>query len=204
MAKKLKIGIDIDNVIADSYPAFLSKFNEVFATQIKYEEIFDFYYLEKHAGISHVETKKFIDRLLVDEEIQLNIPPFKDVQKILSNWIKAGHKIHYITSRPHTTRDLTYKWLAKHGFLLSGTTLDLFNASQHFDKHRKEIMEYKKTVAQKKGVELFIEDSKEIAETMEITVLLLDRPWNKGKLPKNVKRVKDWQEIDQYVAKFLR
>ncbi len=199
--KKLKIGIDIDNVIADSYPSFLSNFNKVFATRIKYEEIYDFYYLEKHTGISHIETKKFINRILVDEEIQLNIPPYKDVQKILSAWIKAGHKIHYITSRPNTTRDITYKWLEKHGFLHPGTTLDLFNAAQHFDKHRKVIMEYKKTIAQNRGVELFIEDSKEIAETMEIPVLLLDRPWNKGKLKKNIKRVRDWSEIDKFVGK---
>lgn len=204
MAKYLKIGIDIDNVIADSYPFFLAKFNEVFTMQIKYEEIFDFYFLEKHPKVNQDKAKELIGKLLVDEQFQLDIPPFVDVLPIISNWKKIGHGVHYITSRPHTTRDLTSQWLKKHGFLLPGTTLDLFNSREHFDKHRKEIMDYKKTVAAKRGVHLFIEDSKEIAETMEITVLLLDRPWNQGKLPKNVKRVKNWDEIDYFVANSLR
>lgn len=204
MPKRLKIGIDIDNVIANSYPAFLAKFNEVFATQIKYEEIFDFYYLEKHPNVKHDKAKDFIHKLLVDEEFQLNILPYERVLPIISNWKKTGHRIHYITSRPHTSRDLTYRWLEKHGFLLPGTTLDLFNSTQHFNKHRKKIREYKKMVAEKRGVNLFIEDSREIAETMEIDVLLLDRPWNQGKLPKNVKRVKDWEEIEKYIDKIYK
>lgn len=199
--KHLKIGIDIDNVIADSYPSFLSKFNEAFATSIKYEEVFDFYYLEKHPFVKHDKAKDFIDKLLVDEEFQLAILPYEKVLPVITNWKMKGHRIHYITSRPHTTEKLTYKWLEKHGFLLPGTTLDLFNSREHHDKHRKEIMLYKKTVAEKRGVDLFIEDSKEIAETMEINVLLIDRPWNKGKLPKNVARVKDWKEIEKLVSR---
>jgi len=201
MTRRLKIGIDIDNVIADSYPFFLAKFNEVFAMQIKYEEVFDFYLLEKYPKVSRDKAKKLIEKLLIDEQFQLDIPPFENALPIITNWKKIGHGVHYITSRPHIMKDLTYKWLRKHGFLLPGTTLDLFNSSQHFDKHRKEIIDYKKTIAQKRGVQLFIEDSKEIAERMQITVLLMDRPWNQGKLPKNVKRVRDWGEIDRLVTK---
>lgn len=201
--KHLKIGIDIDNVIADSYPAFLAKFNEEFGMNIKYEEISDFYYLEKHPHVEHAQAKELIAEILTDEKLQLAISPYTGAFQIISSWKAGGCGIHYITSRPFTIKDLTIKWLGKHGFLFPEATLDLFNMNKHFDVHRKEIKEYKRIAAQKRGVNLFIEDSKEIAQTMEIDVLLLDRPWNQGKLPKNVRRVKNWGEIDKFVNNII-
>ena len=41
----MKIGIDIDNVISDTYPLFIHKFNATFGKNFRYEEITDFYYL---------------------------------------------------------------------------------------------------------------------------------------------------------------
>lgn len=200
--KKFKIGIDIDNVIADSYPAFLAKFNQTFGTEIEYEEIFDFYYLEKHTGIEEIHVKEFVDKFVVDEIFQINIPPFAGAKEVIDKWSKKGCLLHYITSRPQNTRDITYRWLRKQGFLVPGSTLDVFESPEHHDVHRPQIIEYKMTKTKLRNIDLMIEDSKEIAESMDIPVLLLDRPWNRGKLSKNVKRVKDWQEIDEFVSEF--
>lgn len=193
---KIGIGIDIDNVIADSYPLFLAKFNEIFKTKIKYEEIFDFYYLEKHTGVKEPEVKKFIKKYICHEEFQMNIPPEKGAIETIKRWIGRGHGIHYITSRPKVVRRVTEDWLKKHGFFSKEATLDIFDSDSHYNKHRQEIIYYKKNQAKNRGVNLFIEDSKEIAESLQIPVFLFDRPWNKGKLTRNIKRVKNWAEID--------
>lgn len=201
MSKNLKIGIDIDNVIADSYPSFLSRFNKIFGTKISYEEISDFYYLEKYSGIGLSDVKKFIDKHLADEIFQINIPPQMGAMEVIKKWGKMGHKIHYITSRPKNIREITLKWLSKHGFFLPDSTLDIFDSEKHYDTHRGQIISYKKTAAIKRGVNLFIEDSKEIALAMGVPVYLFNRPWNKGKLPKHIKRVKNWREIEELLNK---
>lgn len=194
--KNLKIGIDIDNVIAESYPAYIARFNQTFGTKIRYEEIEEFYYFDKLSGIDQEKVEIFIDRLLIDEDFQLNISPVEGVKKIIAKWVDGGDSIHYITARPKTIRQITKNWLIKHGLYVDGVTLDLFEG----ERHTKDPI-YKKRLVKNKGIDIFIEDIKEIAETMDIPVLLLDRPWNQGKLPENVKRVKDWKEIDKIVSK---
>lgn len=196
--KQLKIGIDIDNVIADSYPSYIIEFNKRFSTNVKYEEIFDFYHLEKHKGIGKKQTSHFIETVLHSEDFQLAIPPFEKPKEIIENWSKSGFVIHYITSRPIAVKKVTLQWLANHGFLVRNAKLHLLDIKLH-DKDT----DYKKEIVDKWKVDILIEDNKTIALVMDIPVLLLDRPWNQGKLPENVKRVKDWEEIEQYLAKIL-
>lgn len=193
--RKLKIGIDIDNVISDSYPVYIRRFNETFGTTIRYEEVIDFSFLERYGGIETAQTELFIDTLLRDEEFQLSLPPFVEAISIIKNWHKVGHSIHYITARPSFTKEATEKWLKKHGLMVPGVTLDCCDYGKD-----KPDTEFKKEVVERLGIDILIEDNKEIAEVMSIPVLLLDRPWNQGELPKNVRRVKGWQEIEQFIA----
>ncbi|MBI3379276.1 hypothetical protein HY029_00815 [Candidatus Gottesmanbacteria bacterium] len=199
--KHLKIGIDIDNVIADSYPLYIDAFNKEFGTTVQYEEIFHFYYLEKNVGIEEAKVSEFIESIVHSEEFQLRIPPVVNALSIIKKWIKQGYWIHYITSRPIDTKNETLKWLKKHGFWVKGVTLDLYNEKEHNFKHISRINNYKRDIADKKKLDIFIEDSLDISKSLDIPVYLIDRPWNQGTLPENVKRVKNWEEIDQWVAK---
>lgn len=197
--KHLKIGIDIDNVIADSYPHYIDAFNRRFGTAVKYEEIFHFYYLEKNVGVEENLVAEFIESIVHSEKFQLQIPPITNALEVIKKWLKNGHSVHFITSRPIDTKTETIKWLKKHGFMLKGITLDLYNEKEHNFSHISRINSYKRMVADEKRLDIFIEDSIDIAKSMDIPVLLIDRPWNRGNLPKNVKRVKNWEEIDNYV-----
>lgn len=201
--KHLKIGIDIDNVIADSYPHYIKAFNKEFGTSVKYEEIYHFYYLEKNVGVEKTLVSEFIESIVHSEEFQLQIPPIINALKIIKKWIKKGYSIHYITSRPIDTQEETEKWLKKHGFMLPGVTLDLYNEKEHNFSHISRINSYKRFIADGKKLDIFIEDSIDIAKSMDIPVLLVDRPWNQGNLPENVKRVKDWEEIGCRVNNIL-
>lgn len=201
--KHLKIGIDIDNVIADSYPQYIDAFNKKFGTAVKYKEIFHFYYLEKNVGIEEAEVSEFIESVVHSEEFQLSILPVENALNVIKKWIKKGFSIHYITSRPIDTQVQTEKWLEKHGFFIRGATLDLYNEREHNFTHISRINSYKRKVADEKKLDIFIEDSTDIAKSMDIPVILIDRPWNQGKLPKNVIRMKDWEEIESRVNNLI-
>lgn len=197
--KKLKIGIDIDNVISDSYTAYLERFNQEFKVNIQYEELTDFYYLEKRSGIELREVNLFLDRVLQDEKFQLSHKPYVDAVKVVQKWLKQGFSIHYITVRPTFTEKATSDWLRKHDFLGKGVTLDLYDTEGVY----KTGVEYKCALAKKLKLDIFIEDAVEIVKALTVPVLLLDRPWNRvNHLPKNVKRVKTWQEIEKLVNLF--
>lgn len=188
--KKLRIGIDIDNVIADSYPAYLSRYNERFGTKIILEEVTDFYFSTR--DVTQKDGQEFIYRLITDDTFQMELPPYRDVPEVISRWSKKGYRIHYITARPESTRNVTQKWLQKHGFGVLDATLDMYDENKHSDD-----TDYKIGVVVEKKIDLMIEDAKEIACALPIPVILLDRPWNRGTLPSHVIRVADWLQIER-------
>lgn len=192
--RKRNIGIDIDNVIAESYPSYIQKFNEVFQTQVKFDEIFSFYHLENNTPIAKEKVQEFLDIHIHRDEFQIKIPPYEKCKIMIQKWANKGWGIHFVTARPAEIRNVTLQWLKKHGFWVKGATLDLFNVI----KFRSDI-EFKADAVKKYILDIFIEDNLDIARVLSIPVLLLDRPWNKGNLPKNVKRVKDWSDIESYV-----
>ncbi len=198
MTKILRIGIDIDNVIADSYPQYIHEFNRTFSTDVKYEEIFDFYYLENNAGVEKAQVELFISKILQSAEFQLALPSVQEARRVIRKWSTLGYLMHYITARPKGTRDVTKKWLVKNGFWGKNATLDLVGGETH-----QRDPNFKKIISDNLKIDLMIEDSKEIAQVLDIPVFLIDRPWNQGKLPKNVKRVKSWEEIDKLAFKLL-
>ena len=151
-----------------------------------------------------VTIARFIDEMLFDASFQMQIPPLPAAQKVIAKWSQKGHAIHYITARPQGMGDHTIKWLKKYHFIVKGASLDLFPQSTHHLDNRQQSILYKKEIVGKKKIDLFIEDSKEIAQSLDIPVLLIDRPWNRGELPKNIRRVKDWNEIDGLINNYQR
>src|SRR3989344_9264213 len=119
---KVKIGIDIDNVLSESYPAYLLRFNEKFNIEIKMEQIREFYFLDRLIKDEKTgkrgEMVNFIDELMLDAEFQVGIPPIVDSIEIIKKWSNQGFQIHYITARPVTIRKMTEDWLNKHGYLV--------------------------------------------------------------------------------------
>ena len=200
---KVKIGIDIDNVLAESYPAYLDKFNSRFDAEVKLEQIREFYFLNRYIEENSIKHGKemvdFIDEMVFDEKFQLEIPPIEEAINVINNWVKKGYDIHYVTSRPVEIRKITIDWLKKHGFWVEKAKVDLFDSEKRYQSD----VPYKKEIANKYRINVFIEDAIEIALGMEIPVFLFDRPWNQGKLTKNIIRVYSWQEIEKKMTTVL-
>jgi len=195
-ARKLKIGIDIDNVISDTFSSYLEKFNKQFNTEIDYEELSDFYYFEKYSGIEKEKAEIFIETLGRDYEYHLSLSPYDEAIRVIKKWMRENVSIHYITLRPSYMKKVTFDWLKKHGFWGRSATVDLYDEKENYESDA----QYKKKVAEKIGIDFLIEDAWEIAVEFKIPVFLITRPWNKtAKLPENVKRVGSWQEIENLV-----
>lgn len=195
----MKIGIDIDDVIADSYPEYLEAFNKQFNKNIQVTEVFDFYHFGYHAGVEKAKVDIFIDTQLHTDEFQIAIDPILDAAKYIQSWSGKGIMIVYVTARPLMIKSITIKWLKKYGFWSAGTKLYLFD-----EKRLNTDIEYKTSIASKKFVDIFIEDKKDIAEAMRIPVFLIDRPWNKGDISSHITRVYSWKGIDSKLRSLYR
>lgn len=194
--KKLKIGIDIDNVISDTFTAYKKKFESDFGTDISVESLYQIFYFDKHFNFDKKKIDKFINNTLHTPKFQSILPPFLDAVKTVKKLHKNDHKIHFISGRPHLTYEVTREWLINHGFFIETSTLSLCNyESGETDGSMKN-----KTI-RKYQVDLMIEDSLDIARVLNTKVLLIDRLWNKGRPPKHIQRVFSWEEIDQIIQR---
>lgn len=191
------IGIDIDNTICDSYPAYLEKYNLRFHKKVKLTEVLDFYYLNDLANREGAEFGSLVEELVLSEEFQISLIPIEEALKVIQGWVKEGIKIHYVTARPVKMRKVTENWLIKHGFWFSGSKLDMWDEKKGFDSDT----DFKVDMAQKHNHLFFIEDIRDIAVAMKIRAFLVDRPWNQGVLPPHVRRVYSWDEIRETVSK---
>lgn len=178
----MKIGVDIDGVIADSLNTWVRELNRHFAQDKKLEDIV-FYQFEKIYNVSWEEMDRFFR---TNQELLLtNLAPVEQAAEILRR-LKDDHDLMLITARPEQYRYLTEKWLREHGIVYDNLVMTNFG-----DKscHCKSM-----------DIEIFIEDSLENALSIYqagIPVILFDAPYNQGPLPKGMLRKKNWQEIYQ-------
>lgn len=195
MKKQFKIGIDIDNVIADTATAYLDLFNKTYEKSIEFEQIHDFFYMEKYSGIPTAEVERFVREKLEQDAFTLTIRPYGQASGVIAHWSQKGYSIHYITARSPEAKHATRQWLTTHGFWQKHATLDTHDPSIHANASA-----YKAIVGRKLGINVMIEDYVEYAAAMpDIPVLLLDRPWNRVSLPAHVTRVQDWDAIKKEV-----
>ena len=120
--------------------------------------------------------------------------------------MKQSHKLIVVTSRSKTKStdtiiDDTIKWINNN---FPNTFSRIYFAYNHFiqgeDKKTKE------EICFDLNVDILIEDNLEHAKNCAskgIKVLLFDAPWNKSEsLPKEITRVKSWDEIIYFIKHF--
>lgn len=192
MKEKLKIGVDIDEVLAELAESVLDFYNKKFHTNFKKEEIKEIH-LEKLLKISSKEMRDIFEEFSVTGE-NLNLIPVKDSINSLKKLNE--YELYAISARPKSIKDHTVEWIEKH-YESCFKEIHLLSDSHgvgNFDKgfFAKEI-----------GIKFFIEDSLKNSldiASHDIHVILLDKPWNQEEnLPENIYRVKDWNEILQKI-----
>jgi len=182
------IGLDIDGVVADSFPVFLEELNKYYGKDITKIDNYD---ISKVYDVDGDDLDVFFDN---NVEYLFTAPkPMPGAVENIDSWLRAKHEIIFVTARKKgKEEEVTQKWFERYNLPKDKI---IFTGG------------LSKTFAVKKyGVDVFVEDfitnALEIA-ALGVPVLLLDAPYNQGKLPQGVIRCSNWQEIKCCVQKIL-
>ncbi|HHV65612.1 MAG TPA: hypothetical protein GXX46_11195 [Peptococcaceae bacterium] len=182
----LKIGLDIDGVVANSFPVFLRELNKHYGKNLAQ---IDNYKMTELFEVSQEDLSAFFDANV--EYLYFAPEPMAGALATIESWFQAGHEIIFITARKLGIQEqVTRKWFKKYG-LPDEKIIFAGGASKTFA-----VREYCLDVF----VEDFTTNAFEIA-AIGVPVLLLDAPYNQGKLPTGVTRCYNWEDIKCEVAK---
>lgn len=150
----MKIGIDIDGVIADHTKVILPYANRAYGKQFTQFDITDYYAVDRLYDAKVVEGIYAIDGLF-------HTFPLHDYAYEAIHALNAKHHITIITARELHTVDKTTKWLAENGIKYDELV---------FDKRK-----------QDHGLDVLIDDKAAMIDTFtddNHTGILFNQPWN--------------------------
>jgi uncharacterized protein len=184
-----RFGIDIDGTV--TCPTSLIPFlNKAFNLNITLADVKQ-YELTPLVDISEEEFSKWFKQN--EAQMYEESPIANGAKPVLTKWA-LEHELFFISARGNELLDLTKSWFTNkeipfHHIELIGT-------------------HHKIEAVQKHQVNIFLEDKHDnavmIAEQCQIPVLLFDTPYNQEPIPPLVKRVKDWQEAEEWVNEWLK
>jgi len=183
----MKIAIDIDEVLFEFVRGYLQVAKDKGYKELTFEEVYT-YNLWEPLGVSKEEAVQISEdyhnsNFFNSPEVVLGA---KEALKKLNNY-----ELFFITNRP-------LRWKLKTlSFLKENFGVDSSHVYFAGDFHKGN-GKGKAEICKELGVSLIVEDHSEFVEGYAnegITVLLLDKPWNKNVLHENIIRCKDWNEV---------
>ena len=177
----MRIGVDIDGVVSDSYPFWLMELNLHFGKNIT---VIDDY--EMHL-VFDVSRDAMNDYFVCNAERLLMSPqPISGAKEGIETLLREGHEVIYITARTPEERDVTVRWL---------TMCEI----PHEDDHVLFAgFSSKLDLVKQWGIEAFIEDYQVNAKLIAqggVPVFLLNASYNQEELATGITRCHSWDEI---------
>lgn len=177
--RKLNLCIDIDGTVTEPY-YWLERANRYFDRQLKPEDI-NAYEIHRMLDVDEGDYNEFYDLYgkLLHRESKARLGAIEAIQSLYQQ-----HMIHFVTAREEKMRDTSIEWLVRHQMPMDSISL----LGSHYKVERAKELES----------DLFIEDCYSNALQLAqagFDVLLIDCTYNRGPLPQNVTRVKNWSEI---------
>lgn len=177
----MRIGVDIDGVVSDSYPYWLQELNRHFGKDVKIITDYDMH------TIFDVPRSDMNDFFVSNVESLLFMPDIVvGAKEGIETLVKEGHEIIYVTARAPEEKDVTLRWLAKGDIPHEHVLFSGFNSKVDLVKEWE--------------IEVFIEDyhvnAQQIAE-IGVPVFLLTTSYNQAHegLPEGITRCQNWEDI---------
>jgi uncharacterized HAD superfamily protein len=189
----MKIGIDLDDVLADSLPHYLQAFSRRFGLTIGLADA-AWQISDRFPQIPRQEAHEFFTEL-IEAGFFSSRPLLPGAREAVERLAEDGHRLFIITGRAPRDEAITRSWLTR------VRLLPRFDAVIH--RAREPVGRHKSGTASELQLDLFIEDELAVATDVAktaIQVLLYDHPWNQGVLPGNVRRVRSWTEALRRIA----
>lgn len=177
--KNLNLCIDIDGTVTEPY-YWLNRANRYFDRQLKPEDV-SVYEIHRVLDVGEDDYNEFYDLYgkLLHKESKARFGASQMIRRLYQS-----HNIHFVTAREEKMRETSIEWLDRHQMPMDSIWL--------LGSH------YKVEKARELKSDLFMEDNYNNALQLAqagFEVLLIDCSYNRGPLPRNVKRVKNWFEI---------
>jgi 5'(3')-deoxyribonucleotidase len=186
----MKIGIDLDEVLADFLSALIEYHNYTYGTSLVREQFQSYKFWETWGGTRKEAIQKVYD--FHKTSYFKNIKPLVGSQEAISI-LKQNNDLVIVTSRQDDIAEATKKWIAQN----FPNVFSKVYFANHYSQNGSP--KTKKQICDSVGVNVLIEDSPEYAlECLnpERRILLLDCPWNRSfELPNGIYRVNSWKEI---------
>ncbi len=182
----MKIGIDIDEVVAGYIIGFCSFYNENYGGQISMNDFKEFS-IAKVLKISSEESFKLRREFLKSnyfENICLVRGALEGINK-LSSYMD----ISFISARSLEHREKTLDFLKKH---FPKNSFEVFFSGEYSGEGKT-----KSEICNELDIGVLIEDGEYSQRYAEegVKIILLDKPWNKNIEHKNIIRCSNWEEI---------
>lgn len=176
----MRVGVDIDGVLADSLSLWVKELNHYFKQdkslqQIQLQDVLQIY------GITGEEMREFLYKR--GRYLMTSPEPIPGASYYL-NQLKKSHEIFIVSARDKKFGSETREWLYKNNLP--------YNEILLLGSHDK------KEACLTNDLNVLIEDTLRICIEVSaagVPVLLMDAPYNQGSLPRLVYRTHSWQEI---------
>lgn len=163
-AMGLRIGIDLDGVVADFNRGWTSAWNEQRGTSIRVEDVDDWDVLPRLTGLTSMrEFWRWASDLGDGRSLFRDLPTFDGAVEAVRELARAGHHPVVLTAKPHWAIHDTFAWLA----------------DVRFPTTEVHILDDKWTVA----CDVYVDDAPHVLEDYVrhrpgATILRYVRPWN--------------------------
>ncbi|WP_203333031.1 hypothetical protein [Planococcus beigongshangi] len=183
---RYRFGIDIDGTVT-SPTSLIPHINKQFNSELTLDDIKEY---DLTSALPHLEPGEFYSWFREAESaIYASSPVSENAKNILNQW-KERYELFYISARGENVSDITLEWFKKHA--IAYDHIELIGSHNKIE------------TAKKHNVHLFFEDKHDnavdISEELDIPVILFDTPYNRLPVPKNVIRVYNWLEAEEFVS----
>lgn len=200
----MKIGIDLDDVMAICAVPYLRRFAAEYNVQLPDEAEIGWHLLrDMDPYVSPEERDRFRIRLY-EGRFFSELEVHEDCPAVLERMVAAGHELYFITARAERRRYVTETWLREKGLLDYAKAVHLkpvgeFNPDYPRGRYDPTgSAEYKARLATELGLDAFCEDDVVIGRRLAeagIRVFIFDQPWNREVAGERITRVSGWTEL---------
>ncbi|MDO8551175.1 MAG: hypothetical protein Q7S03_00630 [bacterium] len=188
-----RISFDVDGVLAKLVDAMIVWVNQHYGTEYRLEDCSGWGFLEKMLKRDFGLTDEEADQMWANPEVVLAGEPYPGSAEVLQDLMRRGTEVFFCTARSPKVREATLEWFAKYYPFVERKQIYIRTTRPPGGTS------FKKAAIQSLGVDLHVEDSAELANSLNGTkVLLIDRPWNQG--TEVLLRRKSWEEIQRFIV----
>lgn len=155
----LKIGIDVDGVLADQIEGLVPRVRARLGIEFRYDDV-----TEWRLPLGETDIAKEIEIAFEDPEYTISMPVHNGARDLIDE-LYPQNQIVMLTARPVQTRAWTQQWLENQGFSYD----EIVNVKEHKKSfYRSDVL-----------IDDYIGNIKEYLTKTGGTAILVDQPWNR-------------------------